>query len=194
MFVITELAQQKIAELVNQSEKPVTGLRVRARALSPLKVDYKLAFISPGQEEPQDAVSHFTGFDVFVDPDSTPHVDVATLDYVDSLMGSGFKIERPRSLPPELSGSVAERVMELIDEQINPAVAGHGGVISLLDVKDNIVYVQLGGGCQGCSRANITLKQGIETTIKEAIPEVVAVYDVTDHANGQNPYYREQPA
>lgn len=80
------------------------------------------------------------------------------------------------------------KVQELIDNSINPDVAGHGGYIHLVDVKDNIVYLQLGGGCQGCSAANMTLKEGIERIIMEKIPEVVQVVDVTDHSVGDNPY------
>ena len=81
------------------------------------------------------------------------------------------------------------RVQELIYTMINPAVAGHGGVVELIDVQDNRVYLQMGGGCQGCGAADVTLKSGIERLIKEEIPEVVEVLDTTDHASGSNPYY-----
>jgi Fe/S biogenesis protein NfuA len=82
-----------------------------------------------------------------------------------------------------------DRVQELIDTSINPAVAGHGGYIELLDVKDNTVYLRMGGGCQGCGAADVTLKAGIERMIFEEVPEVTEVLDVTDHASGSNPYY-----
>jgi Fe/S biogenesis protein NfuA len=81
------------------------------------------------------------------------------------------------------------RVQELIDSMINPAVAGHGGWVELLDVKDSKVYLQMGGGCQGCGAADITLKAGIERLLKEEIPEIEEVLDATDHASGSNPYY-----
>ena len=81
-------------------------------------------------------------------------------------------------------------VQRIIDEEVNPAVAGHGGFITLMDVKENRVYVELGGGCQGCGMANVTLKQGIETAIKKQLPEIVEILDVTDHAGGDNPYYQ----
>ena len=80
------------------------------------------------------------------------------------------------------------KIQDLLDTAINPAVAGHGGVVSLVDVKDRMVYLQMGGGCQGCGMADVTLKQGIETMIREELPEVVEILDVTDHAAGQNPY------
>jgi Fe/S biogenesis protein NfuA len=88
-----------------------------------------------------------------------------------------------------MSDDLKARVQELIDSTINPAVAGHGGYIELIDVADNKVYVTLGGGCQGCGAANITLKAGIERLIKEEIPEIEEVLDTTDHASGTNPYY-----
>jgi len=87
---------------------------------------------------------------------------------------------------------VKTRIQKILDEMINPAVASHGGWVELLDVKANIAYLKLGGGCQGCGMVNVTLKQGIETTLKEEIPQLVGVIDQTDHAGGNNPYY--QPA
>ncbi len=82
-----------------------------------------------------------------------------------------------------------DKVQELLDGSINPAVAGHGGYVQLIDVKDNVVYLQMGGGCQGCGMADVTLKAGIERMIKEEIPDITEVLDTTDHAAGQNPYY-----
>jgi Fe/S biogenesis protein NfuA len=85
--------------------------------------------------------------------------------------------------------SVRDKVQELLDTSINPAVAGHGGYIELIDVKDSTVYVRMSGGCQGCGAADVTLKSGIERLIKEELPEVVEVLDTTDHSSGTNPYY-----
>jgi Fe/S biogenesis protein NfuA len=81
------------------------------------------------------------------------------------------------------------RVQDLIDTMINPAVAGHGGFVELIDVQDNRVYLTMGGGCQGCGAADVTLKAGIERLIKEELPEVSEVLDTTDHSQGTNPYY-----
>ena len=82
-----------------------------------------------------------------------------------------------------------ERVQELLDTAINPAVAGHGGYIELIDVKDSTAYIRMAGGCQGCGAADVTLKAGIERLIKEELPDVLEVLDTTDHAAGANPYY-----
>src|SRR6185503_1502747 len=93
-----------------------------------------------------------------------------------------------------MSEELMTKVQDLIENMINPAVAGHGGFVQLVDVKDNKVYLQMGGGCQGCGAADVTLKQGIERLIKEEIPEVEEVLDTTDHASGENPYYTPSKA
>jgi Fe-S cluster biogenesis protein NfuA len=84
---------------------------------------------------------------------------------------------------------IRHRVQQVLDQRINPAVAAHGGYVGLIDVKDNAVFLQLGGGCQGCGMADVTLKQGIEVEIRAAVPEVGEILDTTDHAAGRNPYY-----
>lgn len=86
--------------------------------------------------------------------------------------------------------ALKQKVQTVFDEQINPAVAMHGGFISLVDVKDSKVYVEMGGGCQGCGAANMTLKAGIEAILLEEVPEITAVVDTTDHATGDNPYFK----
>ena len=90
--------------------------------------------------------------------------------------------------PPE---EIRHLVEQVLDTQVNPMVASHGGHISLLDVKENVVYIEMGGGCQGCGMASATLKQGVERLIREFVPEVGDILDVTDHAAGRNPYYQE---
>jgi Fe/S biogenesis protein NfuA len=92
-----------------------------------------------------------------------------------------------------LSADLKTKVQVLIETTINPAVAGHGGYVELIDVQENRVYLQMAGGCQGCGAADITLKAGIERLIKEEFPEVVEVLDTTDHASGSNPYYTAGP-
>ena len=190
MLTITDLARKKIVDLIDKSPNPVKGLRIGATSVSPLKVDYRMAFIGEGQEHGDDAVIPFDGFDVYVESASGDNVREATVDYVEGLMGSGFKIERPRNLPEGVDGTLLDRVQHVLDDKINPAVSGHGGRVSLIDLKEKTVFLQLEGGCQGCGMADVTLKQGIEVMIKESVPEIEEIYDVTDHANGKNPYYK----
>ncbi len=91
---------------------------------------------------------------------------------------------------PGLETPEGEAIQRLLEERVNPSVAAHGGHISLVDVKDNTVYIRLEGGCQGCGMADVTLKQGVETEIKRVAPNITAVLDVTDHAGGTNPYFQ----
>jgi Fe-S cluster biogenesis protein NfuA len=95
--------------------------------------------------------------------------------------------ELRQKIPP--SDDIRERVQQVLDTEINPSVADHGGMVRLIDVKENVVYIQMGGGCQGCGQADVTLKYGIETAIRAAVDGVGDILDVTDHAAGRNPYY-----
>jgi Fe/S biogenesis protein NfuA len=124
----------------------------------------------------------------------------ATLEMSKNLLQPGLSIENPNSPspeiigdgpPPDLSGPVAEQVEHVLRTQINPSIAAHGGVAELVAVEDGIAYVRLGGACQGCGLANVTLSQGIESTIVATVPEVHKVIDVTDHNQGDNPYYEQ---
>ena len=92
-------------------------------------------------------------------------------------------------MAPELTGPVPERVRQVLDDQINPAIPAHGGSAELVAVEDGTAYLRLGGGCVGCGMVSVTLNQGIEVAITQAVPEVRRVVDVTDHASGTNPYY-----
>ena len=90
------------------------------------------------------------------------------------------------------SGDLRERVQAVIDRDINPAVADHGGVITLLDVQDTRVFVHMGGGCQGCAMSTQTLKHGVESMLRAQVPEVTEIFDTTDHASGANPYFQAE--
>jgi len=99
----------------------------------------------------------------------------------------GFRQIPDNARPPEEQKAI---VQKLLDEEINPAVAAHGGFFSLIAVENNNVYVQLGGGCQGCGMANVTLREGVEQRMKQVLPEMHELIDTTDHHSGSNPYYQ----
>jgi Fe/S biogenesis protein NfuA len=190
MLTITDTARQQIVSIMEAQGRQGDGLRVGIVGRSSAGFRYTMNLVEEGQESPEDVVVDSGTFKVFVDPQSVPHLQGVTVDYIDNgLHGSGFKIDNPN---PVWTDPLALRVQELIDERINPGVAAHGGNVELLDIKDNAVYVRLGGGCQGCGMVDVTLRQGIEALIREEIPEIQHVIDTTDHASGQNPYY--QPA
>ena len=190
MITVTDAAREEIFALMEKQKQSVKGVRIKAEALSPLQANFRLRFVDGGQEEETDVITKYEGFNIYVDPESLAYVEEVTVDFVESLAGRGFKIENPNKVPAHLKGTVAEKVQAIIDEKINPQIASHGGHLALLDVKETTAYVQFGGGCQGCGMADVTLKQGVEVLIKEACPEIEEILDVTDHADGTNPYFQ----
>jgi Fe/S biogenesis protein NfuA len=189
MLIISDAAKQRISDLLAGEDRQGLALRVAIVGRGPGGFQYKLGFVREEEKGADDTVIEAGSFKVFVDPESAPNLQGATIDFIDGVFESGFKIDNPNSV---WTDSKAIAIQRLLDTQINPAVASHGGYVTLLDVKDDIAYIALGGGCQGCGMADVTLKQGIEVVIKEEVPEIRQVIDTTDHASGTNPYY--QPA
>src|SRR5919202_6166629 len=158
---------------------------------------YNMSLKPLDQAGPDDVVQHEGELAVVIPARDADALDGATVDWSDDLMRGGLTIENPNTPSPEmggrppadLSGPVPQRVMQVLDQQVNPAIAMHGGSAELVAVEDATAYVRLGGGCVGCGMATVTLSQGIEVAITEAVPEVMSVVDVTDHASGTNPYY-----
>lgn len=127
-----------------------------------------------------------------MDPESAKLLDGARIDWIEGLMESGFNLENPNLVPigsKPLEGPLADRVKQVIDQYVNPGVAQHGGRVTLVDVRDDIVYLRMGGGCQGCGMASVTLSQGIEGILREHVPEIAGIEDVTNHAAGDSPYF-----
>lgn len=187
MLTITPLATQKIAELLESEGKPGQALRVAIRGRGRGGFQYALGFVDPGERAADDTVLDQGSFQVFVDATTAPDLNGTTIDFVETPVQSGFRIDNPNPLWRDETASAVQKV---IDEDINPAVGGHGGWVTLLDVKEGVVYVRFGGGCQGCSAVDTTLKHGVTARIREAVPAIREVLDTTDHANGTNPYYR----
>jgi Fe/S biogenesis protein NfuA len=163
---------------------------------------YDLYFDDEGAIRDGDLVQVEGELKVVIPADSVDKVQGATLDLSQNLLNPGWVVDNPNSpspavgagiRPEDLTGTVPERVAQVLDKVVNPAIAMHGGKADLVAVEDDgTVLVQLSGGCQGCGMATVTLSQGIEVSIKEAVPEVTRVVDVTNHDQGSNPYY--QPA
>lgn len=158
---------------------------------SPFAPQYEFALVDE-EPEPGDRVVPMEGFEVLLDEASADRIEGATVEWVENERGTGFEVRNPnvRKLGENApSGALADRVRQVLETRVNPAVASHGGEITLVDVDGDTVYLELGGGCQGCGMARVTLKQGVEKMLKEAIPEIGGIVDVTDHAAGANPYY-----
>lgn len=185
LLTVTEAAKTKIRSVIEDQGMEVEGLRVSINGRSASAFEYGLGLeVEPN---PDDVVVDCGDFKVLVDPESAENLAGATIDYVEDLNSSGFKIDNPNA--PTWDNPKAQAIQQLIDERINPAVASHGGHIDLLDVTDDSIYIHMGGGCQGCGMANVTLKHGIEGMIQEHFPEIKNIIDTTDHASGENPYY-----
>jgi Fe/S biogenesis protein NfuA len=174
------------------------GLRLTVRQQGPAAPpNYGLSLVEHETQSLNDLVVTVDGIKFYLDRNSTRFVEGATIDYTKQGNEAGFMIKspyqppKPQGLPThQPEGPDVDAVQKLLDDQINPGVASHGGHVSLVDIKDNVVYVQLSGGCQGCASSTATLKQGITQTIKKALPHIQDVLDVTDHASGTNPYYQ----
>jgi len=186
---VTELAHKKVLEVAEAQDRVGAGLRITVSNGGTAMAEFGLQFIDPEEIQTGDEVFDAGEFKVCWDKASAPFMEGASVDFIDELSGAGFKIDAPGAYPPKPSGPLAEKVMKVIEERINPGLASHGGMIMLEGIKDNNVFLRFGGGCQGCGMANVTLKQGVEVMLKEEVPEIVAVKDVTDHSDGDNPYY-----
>ncbi len=193
MITITDIAKEKVLAAMEAEKREGQALRVTVKHGGTPNIQYGLMFDDEAKKVDTDAVIDAGGFKVLIDAQSTRFLEGATIDYISNLNGNGFKITSPAAPPPPtptLTSPEAQVIQKLINEKINPGVAGHGGHVTLVDVRDDMVYLRLGGGCQGCGMVDVTLKQGIEVMIKETVPSIKGVLDVTDHAGGKNPYYQ----
>jgi Fe/S biogenesis protein NfuA len=183
MLNFTELARERIVQFLERERaQGVSALRIAGNQADP-----RLWLMKEDDAREDDVVFDDGGFKVYLDPLSARSFEGATVDFVENMMTSGFRIFFPS---PSWSDPLAQKVQDVIDQRINPGVASHGGKVSLLGVEDNTAYIALSGGCQGCGMADVTLKQGITVMIKEAVPEIERIIDATDHASGKNPYYQ----
>ena len=184
LIQLTQIAKERVKSIIDSEDLEVEGLRVSITGRTSTSFEYSLGL--EVELHSDDVVIDLGDLKVLVD--SIDSLKGSTIDYVEDLNASGFRVDNPNQ--PTWGDSRAQKIQELIDTRINPSVAAHGGNIQLLDVTDDSVYVHMGGGCQGCGQAAATLKQGVQAMIQEEFPEIVNVVDTTDHAAGTNPYYQ----
>jgi Fe/S biogenesis protein NfuA len=189
ILTVTEIATTQIKRILEQEGLSEQAVRVGVADQTPTSFTYQLEFCDRSEQTPRDTLYEQDELLFYIDEASVEVLRGTTLDYVDTGFSAGFKFDNPNK-PKLLENPVAERVQRVIVERINPGVAAHGGFVTLLDVKEGTAFVRLGGGCQGCGQADVTVKQGIESMIREEVPEIHTVLDVTDHAAGENPYYQ----
>lgn len=193
MIDISDAAQKHFLKLIAQQGDDQLGIRMRACNPGSPAADCELEFCAAGERDGDDWIIECAGFDLHVDSQSAPWLDGAQIDYKTSATGGELSIHAPklRGSEPGIDASLALRVQYLLDVEVNPQLAAHGGRVSLESVSaDNAVMLRFGGGCQGCGMADVTLKQGVEKTLRARFPEISAVLDATDHAAGHSPYYK----
>jgi Fe/S biogenesis protein NfuA len=202
---VTENARQKVLRVrANETEPEKLALWLEIAGVADGKYKYDMYFQPADYGGPTDIVQRHDDLSVVIPAFSVDKVRGATLDVSGDPIEGGLVLDNPNSPSPavgtagaaaggrppaDLSGDVAQRVLQVLDSQINPSIAAHGGRAELVAVEENTAYLRLSGGCQGCGMASVTLSQGIEVVIKEQIPEITRVVDVTDHASGENPYF-----
>ncbi len=189
MLTLTETAKKKFIEVTDAEDRCSQGLRLIVHNGGTSRPDFALNFVGPDDVAEDDTVIDLGEFKVYIKADSAKYFEGASVDFIDNLQESGFKVEAPNAGIPTPEGPLAEAVLKVLEEKINPAVASHGGHVDLVAVEDETAYLRFGGGCQGCGMANATLKNGVEKTLFAEVPQITKVMDVTDHAAGKNPYF-----
>jgi Fe/S biogenesis protein NfuA len=198
LIELTDHAVEKVQGFRSQVEDAdLQAMWVEITGVHRGEFTYDLSLKPLSIAAPEDTVEHVDDLPVVIPARDAEAMRGARIDWSDDLMRGGLVVSNPNTPSPvveppamgDLEGDVAERVAQVIERHINPAIAMHGGMARLLGVEGDTAYVRLGGGCQGCGMATVTLDQGIESAIVAAVPEVQRVVDVTDHAAGENPYY-----
>ena len=191
MLTVTPDARDYFAKLL--ADQPAgTQLRLSVRNPGTPAADVQLNFCPAGEQHEGDEPVDCGVFTLFVSEEGRESLDGAMIDFERSETGGELSIRAPglRGQQPDDDAPLHERVSWVLESRINPMVASHGGMVSLVEVTDdNDVLLRFGGGCHGCGMVDVTLKQGIETQLKELVPEIRSVRDATDHSTGENPYY-----
>jgi Fe/S biogenesis protein NfuA len=207
VLTITPDARATVLEvLANESDSETLALWLEISGESNDAYAYDMYFQAFSDASGGDVVQRDDQLPIVIPQASVERLQGATLDFVTDASGEGGLVIVNPNTPPalargvasgatvDLSDPLAQRVVSVLDEQVNPSIAAHGGRADLVAVEDSSVYLRLSGGCQGCGMAKATLSQGIEVILREAIPEIADIVDVTDHADGTNPYYEPAPS
>jgi Fe/S biogenesis protein NfuA len=190
---ITENAANYLGELLSKQDADGIGVRVFVTQPGTPYAETCLAYCRPGEEEEEDLQQEGSPFPVFLDKTSAPYLEEATVDFNPDRMGGQLTIKAPNAKMPKVSADspLAEQINYILYSEINPGLSAHGGEVKLVElIDDEIAVLQFGGGCQGCSAVDMTLKDGVEKTLMEKIPQLKGVKDATDHTVTDNAYYQ----
>jgi Fe/S biogenesis protein NfuA len=199
MIEITPAARERIQSLVAAQvvQDPALRIELDKDSQSPLARNYAISLVEREDRQRTEIAINVDEIRVFLNLDTSNLLSGAVVDLVDEGSGPAFRVHDPKARPAPvrapselaITGPLADRVQQVIDEVINPGIAAHGGFVELVDVDDDTLYLRMGGGCQGCAASAATLRQGIERMVRQEVPEIVNIIDVTDHEAGAMPYY-----
>ena len=194
MITLTDGAREVVRSYVDQSDGEFTALRISIARGTPLSPNFELTLVGPDDIRESEQKVDVGDLTIVIEEEFRPRLEGATVDFVQRVNESGFEVKLAKTVKlPTLDGPLADRVKSVLDAEINPAIASHGGSITLVGVEGTEIYLEMGGGCQGCAMSRMTLRQGVERMVRQAVPEVTVIHDVTDHSSGENPFF-EGPA
>lgn len=189
---ITDSAQEYLRDLL--AKQDCEGIAIRMFVSNPgtPNAETCIAYSRPGEEKEGDLEMQLDGFKAYFEGRSIPYLDEARVDYSSDKMGGQLTIRAPNSRMPKVTDDspIEDRINYVLYADVNPGLASHGGQVSLVEVtEDMYAILKFGGGCQGCGMVDMTLKEGVEKTLKEKIPELAGVKDITDHTDKSQAYY-----
>lgn len=193
-ITLTDTAVAHFKHLIEKEGMPGLGLRLFRDHPGP-QAEVSITFCPAGEHRAGDIPLAFDGFTLWVANDSTEALSGAQIDYKTDPMGGELAITAPnlRSGKPKDDAPLADKIEHVLQTEINPSLSSHGGMVSLVEITEGYeVVLRFGGGCHGCGMVDVTLKEGIEKSLKAQFPEIAAVVDVTDHTTGKNPYYTHE--
>ena len=196
-ITITPSAQDYLTELLAKQETPGIGVRIFVEHPGTPRAECCMAYNQPGEEDEADLQLPFGAFTAYIEASSVPYLEDAVIDYNKDRFGGQLTFRAPNSKVPKVGAdaSVEERINYVLQSEINPSLAAHGGDVQLLELIEEegvglTAVLKFGGGCQGCSAVDMTLRQGVEVQLKQQIPELTQVVDDTDHSHTENAYYK----
>lgn len=189
---ITETAEAYLKGLLDKQDTEGIGIRMFVSNPGTPQAETCIAYCKPGEEKEGDIAYELKSFTAWFEGRSIPFLDEAKVDYSPDKMGGQLTIRAPNSRMPKITqnSSLEDKINYVLYNEINPGLAAHGGNVSLVEINENnMAVLRFGGGCQGCSAVDLTLKQGVEKTLREKVPELAGVQDVTDHSDKSQAFY-----
>lgn len=194
---ITDSAQQYLTELLAKQETDGIGVRIFVEHAGTPRAECCMSYSQPDEHNPDDLKLDYPAFSAYIDTPSIPYLQDAVIDYNKDRFGGQLTFRAPNSKVPQVgeNASLEERINYVLQAEVNPNLASHGGNVQLVDLIEEesvgvTAVLKFGGGCQGCSAVDMTLKQGVEVTLKQQIPELTQVVDETDHSYTANAFYK----